>query len=133
MTREEALFWIGAYYFVSMFLIDLVCIGTAIFTQLTFAEFGRVSTAKRLINDGLVLTASAWTLFVLGVIPEIVNPLPIGWRVACILIGVLFKVTGQSMQAIGWCRFWLAMRDSFDQQPILDWRNVWILVRARFG
>lgn len=113
MDREQLLFVIGLYYFFSMVAVDVACAATAIFTQLTFREFGRVSTAKRLINDGLILTASAWTLFVVGVIPGTVNPLEDGERAMAILFGVLLKAVGQSMQATGWARFWLAMRASF--------------------
>lgn len=114
MTRESLLQFLGLYYLFAILAIDVVSAGTAIFTQLTFREFGRQSTAKRLINDGLILTASAWTLFLLGVLPRPISPLEEGDRVVCLLFGVSLKVIGQSMQAIGWYRFWVAIRASFD-------------------
>lgn len=112
MSKETVLFILSAYYVVSIFVIDVLCAGTAIFTQATFTQFGRQSTAKRLINNGLTLAALAWTCFLLGVIPGAVSPLSDGHRVACILVGVALKVVGQSMQMGGWWRFWLAMRAS---------------------
>jgi hypothetical protein len=113
VSREDVLLILGIYYLVSILVVDVLASATAIFTQLTFREFGRESTAKRLINDGLILTASAWTLFLLGVIPTTINPLDAGERSVCLLIAILYKTIGQAMQAVGWFRFWVALRAIF--------------------
>jgi hypothetical protein len=113
VSREDVLLILGIYYLVSILIVDVLSAATAIFTQLTFHEFGRESTAKRLINDGLIFTATAWTLFLIGILPSTVNPLDIGERSVCLLVAILYKAIGQAMQATGWFRFWMALRAIF--------------------
>lgn len=114
MDREQLLALIGGIYIGAMVIIDLVYIATVVFTQLTFREFGRQSAAKRLINHGMGVSAFAWTLFLLGVLPAAINPLGVGERTVCIMFGIVCKTIGQTSQMVGWLRFWRAIKESFE-------------------
>lgn len=115
MNADRILWMLGAFYLISTAWIDIASVLSARFTHLTFAEFGRRTLAKRLINDGVLLAACAWTLFLIGAIPAVINPLSAGERVMCYMLGVVLKDIAQPMQAVGWYRFWRAMATVTDE------------------
>lgn len=115
LDREQVLFLVGIYYFVSTAWIDITSILVARFTSLTFQEFGRPTPAKRFINHGVLVAAAAWTVFLIGAIPVPHTALTDGERLMCFLLGVFLKSISQPLQMVGWFRFWIAMRKTFIQ------------------